>query len=93
MRYAGWANFHTWNVALWISNDRPLYEAALKYVDNDPSPTYLGFIGSKYMDAEWGSLTGDGVSWTDPTLNHAELDGMIAVLPLHIRRIRNDNAS
>jgi hypothetical protein len=25
--YSGWANWETWNVALWFGNDEPLYRA------------------------------------------------------------------
>ena len=28
-RYNGWRNYETWNVALWLANDVPLYNAAL----------------------------------------------------------------
>jgi hypothetical protein len=28
MAYQGWANWETWNVALWINNDEGLYTAA-----------------------------------------------------------------
>ena len=29
--YNGWKNYNTWNVALWLGNDYPLYQAASGY--------------------------------------------------------------
>ena len=76
MTYEGWANYHTWNVALWIKNDENLYKAAVKYVRKADTPTYVEFL-IKGMPAEYGDLTGDCVSWTDPTLDIEELDTLI----------------
>ena len=76
MKHEGWANYHTWNVALWISNDEPMYRAARYYSQSQGSEaTYDGFLD--YISAEYGDITGDGVSWTDPTLDHKELDDFI----------------
>jgi hypothetical protein len=76
MKYEGWANYHTWNVALWISNEEPIYRAARYYSQSQGSEaTYDGFLD--YIGPEYGDITGDGVSWTDPTLDHTELDTFI----------------
>lgn len=75
MTYEGWANYHTWNVALWISNQEGLYNAALRYVSDHDLPTYHGLVES--LSSEWGDINPDGVSWVDPTLDHDELDAFI----------------
>ncbi len=31
MSYNGYRNYHTWNVALWVSNDEPMYRAAQRH--------------------------------------------------------------
>jgi len=77
--YEGWANYHTWNVALWISNDEALYNEARNYSSryvNVDVATYSTFVAEAMSDI-WGDITPDGVSWTDPTLDHAELDDFI----------------
>lgn len=77
MTYEGWANYQTWNVSLWINNIQPLYDSAFRYVQKATTPTYEGFL-IHGLDLEWGDLTPDGVSWTDPTLDHEALDEMLA---------------
>lgn len=79
MTYEGWANYQTWNVSLWINNEERLYRAAVYYVKKAKHPTYEHFI-SQAMPATYGDLTPDGVSWTDPTLDHEALDAMILEL-------------
>lgn len=34
MSYNGWKNRETWNVALWFSNDRGLYEAVKEHLEH-----------------------------------------------------------
>lgn len=71
--YEGWANYQTWNVSLWIANDYWLYMNARNYSQKQGADaTYEGFV--KQMPEEYGYLTGDRVSWTDPTLDLHELD-------------------
>ena len=70
--YEGWANYQTWNVSLWLMNDEPLYRLALQYASEYPSGTYAG-LADMYIRPHAGEITPDGVSWTDPTLDHDEL--------------------
>ena len=67
--YHGWANYETWNVALWIGNDEPLYSVAVAYGSYSELLDVLYECGSKE--------TPDGVKWTDPKVNHIEIDDMI----------------
>ena len=80
MTYEGWANYHTWNVALWISNDVFLYNRARAFVNNMPADAktdglYLQFIAN--IPSEWGDLTPDGVMWKDVGLDYDALDQFI----------------
>lgn len=80
MTYEGWANYQTWNVSLWIANEEELYRLAREYSQiMEDSATYEDFV-CRIMPGEYGSLTGDGVSWTDPTLDNEALDRMIREL-------------
>lgn len=91
MTYNGWANYHTSNVSLWIANDESLYQEARRYsvrlreasktqsLPMDDEGMYADFIGN-YMPSHWGDVTPDGVSWSDPTLDHDRLDAFIAEL-------------
>ena len=75
--YNGWMNRETWNIALWIGNNQYLYNSI---VDNKYS-TYSEFYNDlKDVLAYGNNKTPDGVSWTHPNLNLAELDNMIQEL-------------
>jgi len=32
MSYNGWTNWETWNVALWIDNDEPMYRERIRWM-------------------------------------------------------------
>ena len=64
----GWANYETWNVALWIGNEEYLYQIA------KGCTSFLNFV-ERVEDIMWD--TPDGVSLTDPNLDITELDEMI----------------
>jgi len=66
--YNGWANYATWNIALWIGNDEGLYNLALECKD------YKEF---RDIVLEMGSCTPDGVDWDDSSLDIDELDADI----------------
>lgn len=82
--YNGWANYHTWNVSLWIANDEMLYNEARLYAQafmNQDSATYADFVAEILCDdLGYEQVTPDGVSWTDPYLDHDELDAFIREL-------------
>jgi len=70
--YNGWANWETWNVALWISNDEATYKVAQRYDSYDRLIPRLEMM--------WGQMTPDGARWMDGTIDTAALDEMLADL-------------
>ena len=68
--YNGWANYQTWNAALWIGNDEFLYntaKACVEYCGNDETP-WQKFVRCM-TDGQIGRMLGqtaDGVKWNDP---------------------------
>ena len=75
--YNGWANYETWNVALWIGNDEFLYntaKACVEYCGDNETP-YDKFIRCQFNVANF--TTGDGVSWDDSNINVEEINEMM----------------
>jgi hypothetical protein len=71
--YTGWANYETWNIALWIQNDVELYNLALTLSD------YQELVDVLYQ--EYGVReTKDGVKFNSPKINRIELDDMMSDL-------------
>lgn len=76
MTYEGWENYETWNVALWINNEKPYYDKALKFMEthgNAPR-AYMTFIENMGLTK---TMTPDNVLFNDKTLNTKELDNMM----------------
>ena len=76
-KYNGWANYETWNVALWVGNDEGLYETA-KNFRHTPHP-YQSFVADmcEFHVLTISIETPDGVAWNDSGLDHEALDEMI----------------
>lgn len=80
--YQGWANWETWNVALWISDDEGLYSMA-KQFRNRSRGNYKAFVESLREAAEGTAVayeTPDGAAWNDSGLDTDALDEMIQEL-------------
>ena len=67
--YNGWANWETWNVALWLSNDENLYKVARQYDRYDALIPRLEY--------QFGQMTPDGARWMDGTIDTDALDEML----------------
>lgn len=81
--YNGWANYETWNVALYIQNDYGLYCMARAYVfEEHGEANYADYYRFSQMLTRDGFdvKTPDGVRWDDAKLNHAELNEMLQEL-------------
>ena len=68
--YNGWTNYETWNVALWLGNDKGLYDMARMYREH-------GYKSLSHMLVEYTTGTPDGVAWNDNNLNICELNDML----------------
>ncbi len=75
--YNGWRNYETWNVALYIQNERGLYDLArsLRYRSNPYAE--FRFLMTDEFDT---TRTPDGVSYNDPALDVDELNSMFKEL-------------
>lgn len=72
--YNGWANWETWNVALWLSNDEALYIFAKDYRKQ-------GYEALAEALREAGiTETPDRCAYNDSALDIAALDEMLGEL-------------
>lgn len=78
--YNGWANYETWNVALWIQNDEFLYNTAKACVEyaNEGECPYVKFIRCAVNGCY--ESTRDGVEYGDSRVNRAEIVDMMTDL-------------
>lgn len=71
MAYNGWANYATWNVALWLQNDEGLHEIMRGY------KTYDNLIQALREELDL-TETPDQVAWNDSNIDHSEINAMMA---------------
>jgi len=72
--YNGYANYETWNVALWIQNDYGFYSIAQQCDD------YQDFVDALEAVSFNSKSTPDGVKWDDAKIDGIEINEVIADL-------------
>ena len=78
--YNGWTNYETWNVALYINNEWPIYRLACDWVQDRIEMGYDSFsydIFRHTLSDCFGKKTPDGVDYDDPNLDIQELTEML----------------
>ena len=75
--YNGWANYETWNVALWIQNDMGLYNLACDVVRD--GGLYGNFVNI-LRDNCGATHTPDNVAWDDANIDGIEVNEMMSDL-------------
>lgn len=82
--YNGWANYETWNVALWIGNDEGLYNMAkeFKHQGYKAFAEYLKDFADPTDETvhQIAYETPDNVLWTYEGLDFKALDNMLEEL-------------
>ena len=77
--YNGWADWTTWNCALWIQNDQWLYDIAKECVD------YKEFLHEVlYMVGMENDATQDGADWGEANLDEGILYSLRTLLRCRI---------
>lgn len=76
--YQGWKNRATWNVALYVNNDEPLYRSAVAYVTRRKAegkkPSWGGFLAYSGMAED---KTPDGFKYGGSRLDYKALSEML----------------
>lgn len=82
--YNGWATYETWNAALWIGNDKFLYntaKACVEFCGNDETPwaKFVRCMTEGQIGRHIGQ-TPDGVAWDSAAIDSDEMEAMMANL-------------
>ena len=72
--YNGWANYETWNVALWLGNHEEMYNLARIFAEHG----YKSL--SHHLVELYGVLTPDGINWQSSKLDITALNEMLQEL-------------
>ena len=80
----GFANYETWNAALWVANDESLYntaKACVEYCGDNETP-WDKFVRCM-MNGQIGKFlreTGDGVAWNHPDIDTDKMNEILTEL-------------
>jgi hypothetical protein len=82
--YNGYANYATWNVALWVLNDEFLYNTAKACVEfcSEGDTPWTKFVRCM-MEGQIGRYLGgtkDGVAWDCPEIDTHQMEELMANL-------------
>lgn len=81
LEYNGWANYETWNVALWLENDEGLYLLARSFRHSlNPYKAFVKTLeefGVVEGRGAINAMTPDGVKWNDSSLDLDALNALI----------------
>jgi hypothetical protein len=73
--YEGWKNYSSWNCGLWLSNDEPIYRAAVEFMkDYKGDKPYWEFCEESGLDVQ---RTPDLIKWVSSKLDYKALDAMM----------------
>jgi hypothetical protein len=80
----GYANYETWNAALWMQNDEFLYntaKACVEFCSDDETPwTKFQRCMMEGMIGRFLGATGDGVAWDAPEIDSTEMNALMVDL-------------
>lgn len=84
LSYNGYANYATWNVALWVLNDEFLYNTARACVDfcadgDTPWAKFVRCMTKGQIGRHLGS-TPDGVAWDSAEIDSRQMEQLMADL-------------
>jgi hypothetical protein len=76
-KYQGWANYETWNVALWFDNEHKLYDAVLAHPDKFTAKSAEAFVKKKLPNGTSDFKKGGyaKVDWNEIAANFNEMRG------------------
>ena len=72
--YNGHRSWNAWNVALWMSNDEPLYRFAMECLDNpkvNRNKKGISWATRRFMQAIGGERTPDGAIYNTLSVKEA----------------------